>query len=150
MLLGKADTTELTKKLGVHAALEGKLLRWPNSSQMATNTWINFVNDCELFSVAPNCVPTGVGAGQTLDQCKRPNENVGFFLTSGKASFLNSVYGYGTGFVPNVGAGWETVAAEGAVSCSTCALSSCHHCLAHMHIASDCLLPASRENHLHA
>ncbi|KAK9865553.1 hypothetical protein WJX84_010411 [Apatococcus fuscideae] len=83
---------------------------------MATNTWINFVNDCELFSVAPNCVPTGVGAGQTLDQCKRPNENVGFFLTSGKASFLNSVYGYGTGFVPNVGAGWETVAAEGAAA----------------------------------
>lgn len=85
---------------------------------MASDTWLSFVTDCELFSVAPNCVPTGVSTGTPLAQCKRPSENAGFFLTSGKASFLNSLYGYGTGFVPNVGQGWETVAAEGAVSIS--------------------------------
>ena len=83
---------------------------------MASDTWVSFVSDCELFSVAPNCVPAGVSTGTPLAQCKRPSENAGFFLTSGKASFLNSLYGYGTGFVPNVGNGWETVAAEGAVS----------------------------------
>ncbi|KAK9818838.1 hypothetical protein WJX74_010640 [Apatococcus lobatus] len=80
---------------------------------MASDTWLKFVNDCELFSVAPNCVPTGVSSGTSLAQCKRPSENAGFFLTNGRASFLNSLYGYGTGFVPNVGQGWETVAAEG-------------------------------------
>ena len=82
---------------------------------MASDTWLKFVNDCELFSVAPNCVATGVNSGTPLAQCKRPSENAGFFLTNGKASFLNSLYGYGTGFVPNVGQGWETVAAEGSV-----------------------------------
>ena len=91
--------------------------------QLNQTTWRELVNDCDLFSPAPNCLNGGVGDNQYGNDCQRPRQSNSYWLTSlTEGKYAIERYDYDTGIVPNAGSDWRTVQGEGVCISASCSL----------------------------
>lgn len=78
------------------------------------------MNDCDLFTPAPNCLNGGVGDDLTGSACQRPRQSNNYWLTSiTEGKYAIERYDYDTGIVPNAGSDWRTVQGEGVSTASS-------------------------------
>ena len=83
--------------------------------QLNETAWEQLVDDCDLFSSAPNCLSGGIADAQTGSDCKRPRQSQNWWLsgmTVGKIP-IQPHFDFDTGIVPNAGVDWRTVQGEG-------------------------------------
>lgn len=82
--------------------------------QLNQTQWRDLVNDCDLFSPAPNCLSGGVGETKYGNDCQQPRQSNSYWLTSvTEGKYAIERYEFDTGIVPNAGADWRTVQGEG-------------------------------------
>ncbi|KAL3141520.1 hypothetical protein ABBQ32_004770 [Trebouxia sp. C0010 RCD-2024] len=83
--------------------------------QLNETLWVNLVNDCDLFSPAPNCLNGGIADALTGDDCKRPRQPQSWWLMAGSSGKIpiQPHYDFDTGIVPNAGVDWRTIQGEG-------------------------------------
>lgn len=76
---------------------------------------MNLVNDCDLFSPAPNCLNGGIADALTGSDCKRPRQPQSWWLVAGSSGKIpiQPHYDFDTGIVPNAGVDWRTIQGEG-------------------------------------
>ena len=92
------------------------------------------MNDCDLFTPAPNCLNGGVGDDLTGSACQRPRQSNNYWLTSiTEGKYAIERYDYGTGIVPNAGSDWTTVQGEGVSTASSHFAALAGICLPAMH-----------------
>lgn len=75
--------------------------------QYAHKPWVNFVNDCELFSLPPTCTQGS--------PCTKPVSANPWWLRVLNSLWRPVTYAYGTGLVPNKGQDWQYYSDEGEV-----------------------------------
>ena len=83
--------------------------------QLNETAWENLVNDCDLFSSAPNCLNGGIADALTGKDCTRPRQSQSWWLLGGTVGKIpiQPHFDFDTGIVPNGGVDWRTVQGEG-------------------------------------
>lgn len=92
---------------------------------------MSLVNDCDLFSPAPNCLNGGIADALTGNDCKRPRQPQSWWLWAGSSGKIpiQPHFDFDTGIVPNAGVDWRTIQGEGVSSPAVCvALACCYLC----------------------
>lgn len=92
--------------------------------QLNETAWEGLVDDCDLFSSAPNCLSGGIADALTGKECTRPRQSQSWWAlgsTAGKIP-IQPHYDFDTGIVPNAGVDWRTIQGEGVSAHSSMAV----------------------------